>query len=75
MNISKKIKKNIENKEKYKISTEELENYKKRGFELKELIEKATKNKEYKKVKEYSCELAENIKFLRKVKKYADKTS
>lgn len=75
MSCLRKIKKNIENKEKYKISKEELENYKKRGFELKELIEKAFKNKEYKKSKEYSCELAENIKFLRKVKKYADKNS
>lgn len=75
MSCLKKIKKNIDDKEKYTISNEELENYKKRGYVLKELIEKAIKNKEYKKAKEYSCELAENIKFLRKVKKYADKTS
>ena len=75
MSCLKKIKKNIDDKEKYTISNEELENYKKRGYILKELIEKAIKNKDYKKVKEYSCELAENIRFLRKVKKYADKTS
>lgn len=68
-----KFKKNLEEKEKYTITKEELEKMKLRGFELKELIEESIKNKEYKKAQQYSLELSDNIKFLRKVKKYADK--
>lgn len=71
----KMFKKKIEDKEKYKISNVELEEYKKRGFELQGLVKKALDNKDYKKAKEYSMELADIIKFLRMVKKYADKTS
>lgn len=69
------FKKNIEDKEKYKISNEELEEYKKRGYELQSLVNQALKDKDYKKAKEYAFELAEIIKFLKKVKKYANKTS
>lgn len=68
-----KFKKNLEEKEKYTITKEELEKMKLRGYELKELIEESIKNKEYKKAQQYSLELSDNIKFLRKVKKYADK--
>lgn len=68
-----KFKKNLEEKEKYTLTKEELEKMKLRGFELKELIEVSIKNKEYKKAQQYSLELSDNIKFLRKVKKYADK--
>lgn len=68
-----KFKKNLEVKGKYTITKEELEKMKLRGFELKELIEESIKNKEYKKAQQYSLELADNIKFLRKIKKYADK--
>ena len=75
MSFSRKIKKNIENEEKYKISNEELEEYKKRGYELQSLVNQALKDKDYKKAKEYAFELAEIIKFLKKVKKYANKTS
>ena len=70
----KNIKKNIDEKEKYTITNEELEKIKKRGIELKGLIEDAIRNKEFKKAQKYSYELADSIKFLRKVKKYADKT-
>lgn len=75
MSKLKSIKKNIENREKYKISNEELEEYKKRGFELQGLVKKSLDDKDYKKAKEYAFELAEIIKFLKKVKKYANKTS
>lgn len=68
-----KFKKKLEEKEKYTITKEELEKMKLRGYELKELIEESIKNKEYKKTQQYSLELSDNIKFLRKVKKYADK--
>ena len=69
------FKKNIEDKEKYKISNQQLEEYKKRGYELQSLVNQALKDKDYKKAKEYAFELAEIIKFLKKVKKYANKTS
>lgn len=75
MSKLKMFKKNIEDKEKYKISNEQLEEYKKRGYELQSLVNQALKDKDYKKAKEYSLELADIIKFLRKVKKYANKAS
>jgi len=75
MSKLKMFKKNIEDKEKYKISNEQLEEYKKRGYELQSLVNQSLKDKDYKKAKEYSLELADIIKFLRKVKKYANKTS
>lgn len=75
MSILKRFKKEKEETEKYIISNEELEKYKNRGIELKDLIKEALRNQDYTLAKEYSCELADIIKFLRKVKKYANKTS
>lgn len=74
MSCFRKINRNIKEKEKYTITDEELEKIKNRGIELKSLIENALKNGDYKKAQEYSYELADSIKYLRKVKKYADKT-
>ena len=74
MSCFRKINRNIKEKEKYTITDEELEKIKNRGIELNSLIENALKNGDYKKAQEYSYELADSIKYLRKVKKYADKT-
>lgn len=70
----KKIKKEIDNKEKYSfISEEELEQLKNRGIELKGLVDESLRNKDFKSARDYSIELAEIIKKLRKYKKYAKK--
>ena len=74
VNFLKKIKKEIDNKEKYSfITEEELEQLKNRGIELKALVDESLKNKDYKSARDYSLELAEIIKKLRKYKKYAKK--
>lgn len=72
--FTKKILKEKDNKEKYSfISEEDLNAKKNRGIELKGLIEKALKEKDYKSAQKYSIELAEIIKEVRKYKKYAKK--
>lgn len=65
---------NLRKKEDYSfISEQELEQLKNRGIELKGLIEQSLKNKDFKSARDYSIELAEIIKKLRKYKKYAKK--
>ena len=55
------------------LTEEELDQLKNRVIELKGLIDEALKNKDYKSARDYSLELAEIIKKLRKYKKYAKK--
>lgn len=69
-NISRKIRKNINDSElgNY-ITKEELENYKKRIYELKALILDSTKKKEFALMKKYSQELVSITKKLKKERK------
>ena len=65
---------NLRKKEDYLfISEQELEQLKNRGIELKGLIEQSLRNKDFKSARDYSIELAEIIKKVRKYKKYAKK--
>lgn len=66
----KKINNNIELRENCKnLTKQDLENYKSRGIELKELVTESISNKEYKQAEKYSKELASIIKLLKYYKK------
>lgn len=57
------------------LSVEELNKMNARGIELQAIVKNDLKNKDFKRAKEHSIELANIIKELKKYKKYAKKNS